>query len=435
MTTLPGMIASDDFVTTDNPRYTWRPESWREKILQLYPNGEAPLTAMMSKMKSEAVTDPIFHWWTSSLPAQAGAVTGVYTNTGLSVAYTGGGVSGGTIYAKCAAATVAHFRAGHVAMLKDASDSTMTLVCKVTAATANGASSYLTLTLMEADDNSAHSHDGSDADRVIVIGSINSEGATIPAAISYEPDPFYNYTQIFRTPLDITRTAKKTRLRTEEQYKRAKREALELHSIEMEKAFWFGVLYNGTGSNGHPERGTRGIFSWIKSYASDNVDDYTLNSTYSGAAWTASGEAWLNGKLEQIFRYGKTEKMAFVGSKVLLAIDQLAKTGAQLNIQTRAAAYGIKVHEWITPYGVLYMKTHPLFSYEDTLRKTMAIVDADKLAFRYIDDTFFKKDTSEREGGQSAYDATKEEFLTEAGLEFHHPTAHGILEGLGGSTL
>jgi hypothetical protein len=37
-----------------------RPKSYRELILMLYPNGTAPLTAIMSKLKSEVVTDPEF---------------------------------------------------------------------------------------------------------------------------------------------------------------------------------------------------------------------------------------------------------------------------------------------------------------------------------------------------------------------------------------
>jgi len=59
------------------------------------------------------------------------------------------------------------------------------------------------------------------------------------------------------------------------------------------------------------------------------------------------------------------------------------------------------------------------------------IIEPKHLKYRYIDDTFFKKDNSEREGGYTAYDLTREEYLTEAGLEFHHPSVHGILNGVG----
>lgn len=47
-----GMRGTGDWVTDQ------RPKSWRETILYLYPNGTAPLTAIMSKMGSERVEDP-----------------------------------------------------------------------------------------------------------------------------------------------------------------------------------------------------------------------------------------------------------------------------------------------------------------------------------------------------------------------------------------
>lgn len=39
-----------------------RPKSFREMILWRDPNGATPLTALMSRMKTEAVDDPEFSW-------------------------------------------------------------------------------------------------------------------------------------------------------------------------------------------------------------------------------------------------------------------------------------------------------------------------------------------------------------------------------------
>jgi len=35
-----------------------RPMNWRQQILKLYPNGQAPLTAILSMMGSKQVDDP-----------------------------------------------------------------------------------------------------------------------------------------------------------------------------------------------------------------------------------------------------------------------------------------------------------------------------------------------------------------------------------------
>ena len=135
--------------------------------------------------------------------------------------------------------------------------------------------------------------------------------------------------------------------------------------------------------------------------------------------------------LEVIFRYGAQEKLAFVGSGALLAIQRLAKTGGQIQLQPKTMAYGLKVLEWITPFGVIYMKTHPLFSYEVTNRGSMVILEPSALRYRFIDDTTFFADGDKQNTGRGRIDGTDEEYLTECGLEYHHPTKFGFLNGFG----
>ena len=199
-----------------------RPKDWRETVLFLYPNGTAPLTAILSKMKSEKTIDPEFNWWTKMLPDQAATVTGVYTDSLLSSAYTSGGVLGTVLYLKMAEASAKQFRVGHQVLLRDASDFTVDVNAKVIGRTLNGASSYIQVKLLEADDNST-SHDLSDCDRVLIIGNINEEGATMPAGISYDPTKFYNLTQIFRTPPASLVPPVETKYHCGDKYKEMKR--------------------------------------------------------------------------------------------------------------------------------------------------------------------------------------------------------------------
>jgi len=355
----------------------------------------------------------------------------------MNVTYTSGGVAGSVLYCKMGSADIVHFRAGHQVLLRDASDFTVDVNAKVIAISNNGTSSFIQVKLLEADDNSAHGHDLSDADTAIIIGNINAEGATMPSAISYDPVKLYNYTQIFRTPLSITRTARKTKLRTGDAYNEMKREALELHGIEMEKAFLFGVKTENTGDNGKPERTTEGLITCIRANnATNGVDDFSLSSTYSGKGWTedGGGEDWLDTVLMNLFMYGKDTKLAFCGNGALLGINKLAKAGSHFNITPTTIGYGIKVMEWITPYGTLMLKTHPLFNYETTLRYSMLCFEPENLSYRYIDDTSFYG-----EGGKTAAsgtnagrkDGTDEEYLTEAGLEYHHPYTAAFLNGVG----
>lgn len=405
-----------------------RPLNWRQGILYLYPNGMAPLTALLSKMPEEKVDDPQFHWWTKGLPNQGGAVTQIFTNAGLSINYVSGAVAGDTLYFRMAEATADEFRVGHQALIRDADHLDVDVNVKVTAVVKNGGSSYVAGKLLEADDNGATT-DLSNADTILIIGNINAEGAPMPDAIAYDPTKFFNYTQIFRNPLDITRTARRTHLRTGDAYKEAKREALEQHSIEMEKAFFFGVRSENTGTNGKPERTTMGLVNFIKIGAPANVKDFTLDTAFSGKTWLQSGEEWFDGMLELIFRFGGTEKMIFAGSGAILGINRLVKSSGQMNISPTTTSYGLKVLHWMTPFGDVFLKTHPLFSYDATMRNTMIIVEPRYLRYRYIDDTMFIEDDGKH--GQLRKDGTTEEYLTECGLELHHPTTMGMLSGIG----
>lgn len=423
-----GMRGNGDWATDQRPKH------WREMILYLYPNGSAPLTALLSKLKSERVSDPEFNWWTKNLAAQGGAVTNIYTDAILSSAYSYSSASaaGTVLYVKAAEAVIKEMRVGHQVLLRDADWVDVDTNAEVIARVLNGASSYVAVSLMEEENTaSSASYNLSTVDTILIIGNVNAEGATIPDAISYDPVKYYNYTQIFRTPLEITRTARLTRLRTGDAYKEMKREALELHSIEMEKSFFNGVRRETTGSNGKPKRSGHGIIPFVGDNASGNKLNYNKNSNYSGASWLAQGEAWFDTSLEVLFRYGSQEKIAYCGSGALLGINRLAKSSGQVQLKPMSTSYGLKVVEWLTPFGTLYLKTHPLFSYETTNRNRMVIVDPSNLAFNYITDTHFKKDDSEKKAGQIGFDGTKEEFLTEGHLEIHHPLSHGVLDGVG----
>ena len=415
-----GMRGTGDWVTDQ------RPKNWREGILYLYPNGTAPLTAILSKMKSESTDDPEFNWWTKVLPTQSGAVTNIFTDALLASAYTTGGVAGDQLFVNVTEAVADQFRVGHQVLLRDASHYDVDVNAKAVAVVKNGASSYITCKLLEADDNGA-STNLSNCDTILIVGNINAEGAAMPDAITYDSVKLYNYTQIFRTPLSITRTARKTKLRTGDAYKEMKREALELHSIEMEKAFLFGIATESVGTNGKPERTTQGIIPATK--AAGTVDDFSLNSDYSGVTWLASGEDWLDEQLEVMFRYGSRDKLALCGSGALLGIQRLIKNNGNFEFTAATMDYGIQVIKWTTVFGVINILTHPLFSYEATNRNSMVILEPANLNYRYIDDTSFYAEGEKQNTGRSRTDSTEEEFLTECGMEYHHPLSWGYLNG------
>lgn len=435
-----GMRGPGDWTTNE------RPESWRQKILELAPNGSMPLIGITSMLGGEAVTDQKFHWFTRSLSTQAADVTAIYINNDLSTAYVyahqpTSGIAGAALFVKLAEADAAMFREGHQILLRDASNYKVDVAAKVVGVTINGASSYLSIRLLEADDNAgtdAATYNISTVDRVLITGNINSVGGTRPPAVHYDPVEVYNVTQIWRTPLELSRTAMKTKLRTRDAYLDEKAQTLLYHGIEIEKSLIWGIRTEGTGANGKPEYTTMGLLQFIKTYASTNVDDFTLNTTYSGKSWIEKGDEWLDTMVKNMFAKRPDspnglggEKLALCGAGALLGIQRLVKALGLYNLEPQTTSYGIKVVTWHTVFGDLHLKVHPLFSWETTNEYSMLVVEPQHLKWMYIDDTMFKQDNSDKMGGGTGVDGKQEEFLTEGGYEFHYAETMGYLNGVG----
>ncbi len=425
-----GMRADADLVSNE------RPQSWREGILRLYPNGMAPLTALTALMPTEKVTDAYYHWWQKSLPAQRATGTAnafIYDEVTFATAYSGSGVAGQTVYVKVTTAIAKEFRTGHTVLLRDADDPYVDVVGRVTNVVAvDGTYSAISVYLLEADDNASATtgNDLQTADTILVVGNANAQGATRPEAISYGPEQRSNRTQIFRTSLDLSRTLMETKLRTEDAYQATKRDTLELHAVEIERSFMFGINTTGTGDNGKPITYTEGIVNTIKSYGT--VDAYNLDTAaaYAGKDWLDRGDRWINELLELIFRFGGSERLCYLGSGAMLGIQNLVQ---ELGLWTlnKETKFGIKVTVWQTVFGDIMLKTHPLFSYEATTRNAMLLFEPKNIRYKYITDTRFAADSNYGKGGGSGKDGKEEDWLTEAGLEMHFPETGAWLTGVG----
>lgn len=414
-----GMRGTGDWATDQ------RPEEWRPGILYLYPNGSTPLTGILSMLRNERTFDPSFNWWTKTLPSQGEDITEIYDDVGLGTAYTAStAVVGTTLFVNVTDAS--QFRVGHQVMFRKTGDFRNDHRGKVTAVNTSG-TNYVAVKMSEADDAT---YSLEEATRLLIIGNVNAEGAVTPDTITYDPVKYNNLTQIFRTPLSITRTARRTRLRTGDAYDEMLREALELHAIEMEKAMIWGLKTEVIGSNGKPERTTDGVATAIIANQPNNADSFVTNTDYSGQTWLGAGEEWLLDKLELPYRYGRDDKLALVGSKALTGINRLARTYGNIELVVRQRDFGIRVMEWVFEHGEMNLKKHPLFSHEVSMRNTLLLIEPAMLGTRYVDDTFFVDDPQDQRRRNLGLDGTEEEFITEIGLEYEHLETMGLFDGL-----
>lgn len=422
---------------TGNWESDQRPKSWREGTLLLEPNGDAPLFALTSKLREKSITDPEHNWWTKALAQDTSTVTGIYEDVAVSNAYDASDdyAAGTEVYAKMTAANIADYKVGHVVRFLDASgDSVMTPINGiVTDRINNGASSVLAIKLLEADGQGTG--DLSTCDRLAIIGSAYGEASQMPASISYNPSKRTNYTQIFIDSLRGSRTMKKTRTRTGDQYQESKRETLQYHNIGIEQALFWGTPSEGTDPvTGLPLRTMGGMYHYIKTYASQNIVDYKTDSNFTGQEWITGGEEWLDSVVEQLFRYGTSmEKLCYCGPGALTAINRIAKAAGLFGLSTDTIGYGIKVKRYETAHGDLLLKKHPLFNKHSWLNNVIFAIEPKNLTYTYIDDTMFIDDASRQKlrGGAQFIDGFIEGFLTECSLEMAFPETFAVLKSVG----
>jgi hypothetical protein len=361
-------------------------ENWRRVILYLYPNGKAPLTALLSLTEPEETNDPHYNWYQKPLPNQRSVLSQAFLSTDMVI--------------KVANAV---YRQGHVVL-----DELTGEIMEVTMVDSTG----LNLSVIRGNWGAAAASSGA-SDPITVIGNVNAEGGFVPQSLSIDPTPFKNYTQIFRTPLELTGTSMNTALKYDRTgpYKEELREKLAFHSIEMEKSFLFGKLaeYNDPQS-GKLKRTTQGIIGYLP--AGYQVTPANASGLVTQAEWS--------GWLELVFRYVSNqanEKLMLVGSGMLNALNTMALQIGKMETVAGDEAFGMALTRWYTPFGTVYLRTHPLFTQHPVWRYNGLILDIHNLVYRHV----IGRDTQRLINRQANdQDARIDEFLTESGLEVHH---------------
>lgn len=384
-----GMRGTGDWSTAQ------RPTNFREAILLLFPNSPVSLTAMMSKLKSETTNDPKFTIFTKSLPNQRVLITGTIASGTTQLDFSG------TTPAKV-------LKKGHTLI----NERTLEAVWIV----ADPISPYSSVEVLRGKGSTAAQMN--DGDGLIVVGSHHQEGAAIPTSISYDPSEIVNWTQIFRTSVYLTNTARATNLRTGSDMVERQRETLELHAIETEMAYIFGTGVEDT-SGAQPERTTKGFVSLVTS----NVTDF------AGAFDQDTWETFL----ENVFEDGSSEKLLLCGNTALTNINKIGRIHGEIQMTPRGETYGLRLRTYATPYGDLQMMQHPLFSKNPTFASWGIVIDPQYLVDRVLSGNGINRDTNYYENRQSpGDDATKDEWLTEKGLELQFESCNGLFKNASG---
>lgn len=393
---IAGLRGTGDWATDE------RPKNFREMILWRSPNGQAPLTALLSKMKNESTNDPEFAWYEEELNALRLTInyTTGYATTDTSIVVT----SNVTDAYDCVPGDVFLVEK----TLITAYDNEILIVSTVTA------SNTITFVRGMAGTTATGL---ANATKLTKIGNTYSEGSTAPTSSTRNPTKFYNYCQIFKTTYDITNTAKNTKTRTGDPLKNDKKRKMFDHSVAMEMAFLFGKRYETTGSNGKPLRFSGGLLWYLSQYASSMITVFSTTPT----------ETTFTDAVYKVFDYDSgagDERIVFAGNGALNSLNKLAATQSRtrVNFDGIVDVYGMKLQRWVLPQGTIYIKSHPLFNTHSKFTNDMMIIDPSALKFRYMRDTTFKDNIQANDA-----DEQKGQWLTEAGLELEHAKTMGYI--------
>jgi len=382
-----------------------RPKNFRELILWRNPNGQAPLTALMAKMRKETTNDPEFAWWEEENNLTRLLVTTAVTTAQTTVAIDGGNAEDLVI--------------GDVLLIEktevEAYDNEIVVVASITSTTA------FVITRAQSGTTAATIADNS---YLTKIGNVFEEGSDAPDATTRNPTKRNNYCQIFKTAYRITNTAKETKLRTGDPLKNDKIRKMFDHSTAMEFASLLGKPFETTGAAGKPKRFAGGLMYYL-------AEAYTAGDTHCMKIWTTTPtEDELLDAVYKVWDYeaqgAGNERIVLCGNGFLNSINKLARNSSSSRIVSEGTikVYGMELQKWVLPQGTLYLKTHPLMNTHARYTNGAFLINPAAIRYRPLQN----RDTKEQNNIQSnSADETKGQWLTEAGCEFNHMTTMAYL--------
>lgn len=423
----------------------WRFGNIRRSVFYNYPNGSAPLVAFLSLMKEEETNDPSFTIYEKRL-VEASTTTAALNAAGplgsdatTDLADQADPAAGDTVYVKTAANGTKRFRVGHIIKITDLATGVAgaTLIDFKARVTEVVSTSLLKVVVLEAVTN-YYQNSTNAGKELIVIGNAAEEGQVGAALAPYQiPDPFTNYTQIFRTPSRVTGTSQKTAVKFDGRGVSPDKlkDAMLQHAIEMEMAFIFGTkTATATGSDGQYTRTTGGILWYLQQWELGTVYG---NSTTAITSDSSDGKRIINntgatinlktynGYLERLFRVtnnNSNSKLILCGSGFLAAVNDMYVGKQVINANSPVKEkFGWDIREHITPFGTVFYVTHPLFSRNNTMRYNGLALDTGNLKYRYLtgrDSQLLKN----RQPNNADY--IEHEWLGECGLELTMPESH-----------
>jgi len=257
---------------------------------------------------------------------------------------------------------------------------------------------------------------------LVIIGSAFAEGSSGSdlVTLSTRTASQYNYLQIFRKSVQLTKTLANSELYggADRPYQR-KKKGIELMR-DLERSFLYGqpsIDAAATYTAGANRRTTAGIDYFI-----------STNETAAGGALT---ESEFEGFLRSVFRYGSSSRYLFCAPLILSVISLWAQ--GKLQTFPKDKTYGIAITQYLSPHGTVNLVKELMLENAGGVSSTgffggyAFAIELEDCVYRYLTNRDVTMETDIQNPGDDFY---KDQYICEVGMEFHNEQKHGKLTGV-----
>lgn len=257
-----------------------------------------------------------------------------------------------------------------------------------------------------------------DGDTCVILNSSYPDYSRLGSEKSILETPYYNYTQIFRTPFSFTGRDLVTEFYGgDDQMNETKWQSIE-HKTSIEYAMFFGKRHLIAQGGGLKQRTFTGGLDWALNTNAWNVSGVTLTKKV------------LDETLEEALRWGKGGTYQGAGTKYLLAssrwitaINQLVNNQLQYRILDKSI--GFKAMEYVSAHGTMLMVRSPLLdAYHSDRAYLVDLNHIDYVVLRRRDTRLLDNRQENDRDGESF------EYFTDCGLQVQEEFAHTKFFGL-----
>lgn len=273
---------------------------------------------------------------------------------------------------------------------------------------------------------------GAVADTVewVQVGNAFEEASVRPNALNIQPVRVTNLTQIFRNTWALSDTVRATlTIAGDSNVAESKQDCAGFHAADIEKALLFGQKSQGT-RNGQPFHTMDGLVSIVgnlsyypATYAAANVTTLGSTTTYTQ----------LETALDLMFNQSTDPKVAnerwlFVGGVAKRILTAIGRLNGTYYISDGQTSFGLQFSSFKTSRGTFKIIEHPLFNTNTTWAKMAIGVDLSTFCLAYLGDRKTKNDDfGVGQGGDNGLDAQGGTLTTELTCLVKNPPANAVV--------